>query len=106
MGVDRADGSFRAHPSAAPLKRDLVWCCHHSVLTFRAHPSAAPLKQTGHARTFCLGHSFRAHPSAAPLKPFSFIIHNSNFILFFCRSAQFYWAFPRNPSFFSAFISC
>src|SRR5579885_2636221 len=67
-GIRRAARYFRAHLSAAPLKRcnppnPLLPSAH-----FRAHLSAAPLKRFSAGVTGSKCDDFRAHLSAAPLK--------------------------------------
>src|SRR5271157_366579 len=87
------EGYFRAHVSAAPLKRSRPWLGSRGVHTFprsrergpieasalcpteyppfmhfRAHVSAAPLKRLRVGRRRRDGPHFRAHVSAAPLK--------------------------------------
>ena len=59
---------FRAHVSAAPLKRAIAALSRYPQLIFRAHVSAAPLKRIHRDRAAALAAHFRAHVSAAPLK--------------------------------------
>ena len=91
--TDSHKGCFRAHVSAAPLKRGIdirkstdaarfprsrergpIEACFAlagagaGVGRFRAHVSAAPLKRESQIHGFLIGSGFRAHVSAAPLK--------------------------------------